>query len=52
MPVNAERGPPGGPRKVGVAAIDAAFARIRESRSEVRQQLKALRKEYRKDTLG
>ena len=40
------------PAKTGVPGIDEAMGRIRAARSKVRDELKSLRAEYKKDSLG
>ena len=39
-----------GPRKTGVPKMDATFDRIRADRLAARENLKELRKEFKKDT--
>ena len=38
------------PRATGVKEVDAAFQRIRDARKVARDELKSLRKQYKKDT--
>ena len=48
----AEAAPKRGPRKTGVPEMDAIFDRIREDRKAARDNLKELRKQFKKDWTG